>query len=93
MLFAVICIDKKDSAALRAATRPRHLEYLETFRSHITISGPILSQDGATPQGSLLILDLADYAEAAAFARDDPYMKAGLFATVIVAPFKKVFPA
>jgi len=93
MLFAVICIDKPDRSDLRAATRPAHLDYLEKFRARIAISGPLLHDDGATPKGSLLILDFADAGEAQAFAEGDPYAKAGLFETVTVAPFKKVFPA
>jgi len=30
MLFAILCTDKPDSAALRAATRPAHLDYLKS---------------------------------------------------------------
>lgn len=93
MLFAVICTDKKDQSALRAATRPTHLKYLESFLPRIAISGPLMSDDGATPKGSLLILDFADAKEAQAFADNDPYAKAGLFQSVSIAPFKKVFPA
>lgn len=91
MLFVILCTDKPDSAALRAATRPVHLEYLDKFRSRIAISGPFLADDGTTPKGSLLILDFADKAEAQSFVDNDPYARAGLFASVMVAPYKKVF--
>ena len=91
MLFAIICMDKPGQTELRAKTRPMHLEYLEKFRSRIEISGPMLTDDGAAPKGSLLILDFADGAEARAFADNDPYAKAGLFQSVSVAPFKIVF--
>ena len=91
MLFAVICMDKPDSVELRAKTRPVHLEYLEKFRSRMAISGPMLTDDGTAPKGSLLILDFADLEEAKTFAENDPYAKAGLFQSVAVAPFKKVF--
>jgi len=91
MLFAVICMDKPGKSDLRAATRPTHLEYLESFRPRIAISGPLLADDAATPKGSLLILDFADAGEAKAFADNDPYAKAGLFQSVTISPFKKVF--
>ncbi|HLF58716.1 MAG TPA: YciI family protein [Alphaproteobacteria bacterium] len=91
MLFAVICMDKPGKSDLRAATRPAHLEYLERFRSRNAISGPLLTDDGTAPKGSLLILDFADRKEAQAFADNDPYAKAGLFDSVTITPFKKVF--
>ena len=93
MLFAIICMDKPGKSDLRAATRPAHLEYLEKFRARITISGPMLSDDGTTPKGSILILDFDDAREADAFAKNDPYAKAGLFDSVSISPFKKVFGA
>lgn len=91
MLYAVLCLDKDEKSELRAATRPVHLEYLEKYRSRIAISGPLLKEDQATPKGSLLILDFADYAEAQEFADNDPYAKAGLFDSVSITPFRKVF--
>jgi hypothetical protein len=92
MHFILECIDKPDSLDLRMVTRPPHLEYLTGLSDKITIAGPILGEDGK-PVGSLLILDVADRAEAEAFAAGDPYAKAGLFASVTIRPFRKVLPA
>jgi len=91
MLYAVLCLDRDGTSDLRAATRPAHLEYLEKFRPRIAISGPLLKEDQSTPKGSLLILEFADYAEARAFADNDPYAQAGLFSSVSITPFRKVF--
>lgn len=91
MLYAVICLDNEEKSDLRAATRPAHLDYLEKYRSRIAISGPLLKDDNTTPKGSLLILDFAGYAEAREFADNDPYAKAGLFSSVSITPFRKVF--
>ena len=41
--------------------------------------------------GSLLIMDFPDRAGAEAFAADDPYNKAGLFQSVEIKAWKKVF--
>lgn len=92
MLYALICIDKPNSEALRAETRQKHLDYLEGFREKIEIAGPVLSSDGATPKGSLIVMDLKDTGEVQDFVRGDPYGQAGLFASVTAAPFKKVLP-
>jgi uncharacterized protein YciI len=93
MLFCVLCTDKPNAGALRVETRPAHLQYLERFKDRIAIAGPLLTDDRANPKASLLILDFASAEEAAEFARNDPYAKAGLFANVTIAPFKKVLPA
>ena len=85
------CIDKPEHGELRAATRARHLAYLEGFRDKIVAGGPTTTPEGA-PTGSLLLMDFADKAEAEAFAAGDPYAKAGLFAETRIEPWKRVFP-
>ena len=42
--------------------------------------------------GSLLVMEFADRAAAEDFAKNDPYAKAGLFESVAITPFRKVFP-
>ena len=90
--FAIHCIDKPDSAELRAATRAEHLAYIGKIVDSVLVAGPLLGLDGA-PIGSLLIIDFADRKAAIQFAADDPYALAGLFASVAVTAWKKVFPA
>jgi uncharacterized protein YciI len=41
--------------------------------------------------GSVFIIEFDTQAEAEEFAANDPYGKAGLFESVIIRPFKKVF--
>lgn len=89
--FAIHCIDKPDSAALRAATRPDHLAHVGGQGSRILVAGPLLGLDGL-PMGSLLILDCDDRKAAIQFAAADPYALAGLFASVAVTAWRKVFP-
>ena len=90
MLFALICTDKPRSLELRLAVRPAHLTYLETYADRISLAGPLLDPDGR-PCGSLLIIDVVDDAAAAGFADADPYVKAGLFESVVIRPFRLVF--
>ena len=90
MLFVLICTDKPASLDLRLATRPQHIAYLETYKSRIVQAGPMLDQDGR-PCGSLLMIDVADRAEAEGFAAADPYSRSLLFESVIIRPYRTVF--
>jgi len=92
MLFAIFCTDKPDSADVRAATRPDHLDYVRAVADQVFFAGPTQNDDGSAMNGSLLVMEFADLAAAKAFAENDPYNKAGLFESVVVRPWKKVFP-
>lgn len=90
MLFAVTCLDKPDSLALRLANRDAHLAFAKD--QPLIIGGPLLSDDGQTMVGSLLVVDAPDRTALDAILAADPYAKAGLFASVTIRPYKKVFP-
>jgi hypothetical protein len=90
MLFALVCTDKPQSLELRLAVRPAHLTYLETYAEKLLLAGPLLDAEGR-PGGSLLLIDVDDYAAAAGFAEADPYARAGLFESVVIRPFRAVF--
>jgi uncharacterized protein YciI len=90
MLFMLFCTDRPGGLETRLATRPTHLAYLETYRDKILFGGPALDPEGR-PCGSLLIIEVADRAEAEGFAEGDPYAKAGLFESTIIRPVRTVF--
>ncbi|MFC5384894.1 YciI-like protein [Aquamicrobium segne] len=85
MLFAFLCKDKPGALQLRLDTRPAHLEWLNGLNAaqKIAFAGPFLDQDGK-PDGSLVVVEAANQAEAEAMAANDPYAIAGLFETVDV---------
>lgn len=87
--FTLICIDKPDSLALRAATREAHLAYLRADPAVVRLGGPFLDEAGQ-PTGSMLLIEAEDLAAAQAFAAADPYAQAGLFASVEVKPWRMV---
>lgn len=88
MIWCIHCEDKPDSLELRQATRPSHVEYLGQF--DIQVGGPLLNESGEMC-GSCIMLEAPDRAAAEAFAENDPYAKAGLFAKVSIDEFKTVF--
>jgi len=92
MLYAIYCLDKPGSLEVRLGNRPAHVAYLESQGDKLITAGPLMSEDGQTPLGSLLVFEAAGRAEAEAFAAADPYALAGLFESVAIRPWRKVFP-
>lgn len=87
--FVIFAKDRPNSFDLRLATRPVHLEHLKTAADRLLFFGPTLGEDGK-PNGSLVVADFADLAEAEAFAAADPYSKAGLFESVTIRAWNQV---
>jgi uncharacterized protein YciI len=90
MLFAIMCADKPASLELRMAVRPTHLAYLQTYNERVVHAGPLLDAEGRAC-GSLLLVEVADRAEAEGLAAGDPYAKAGLFESTVIRGFRTVF--
>lgn len=92
MNFVLYCVDKADHSHVRAENRLAHIDYLKSNLDCIVLAGPTTSEDGTGMTGSVVIIDVVDRDAAEAFAAGDPYAKAGLFESVTIKPFKKVFP-
>ncbi len=94
MLYAIISEDVADSLPLRMGARPTHLERLQLLQQQgrLTLAGPhpIVDEEGFS--GSLVVAEFNDLASAQAWADDDPYITAGVYANIIVKPFKQVLP-
>jgi uncharacterized protein YciI len=86
MLYALLCNDKPDHLQLRLDTRTAHLDYLNGLGDRLKFAGPFLGDD-AKPNGSLVVIEAADLAAAKDLAANDPYAKAGLFASVDIRPW------
>jgi len=91
MPYAVIALDKEGGAPLRAELRPKHLVHLEQYAGKLLAGGAMLADDGATPVGSLLIIDSEDRAEVETIVAADPFTQAGLFQSVSIRPWRKVY--
>lgn len=88
MRVALITRDKPGALQIRLDTRSAHLDYIKTT-GVVEMAGPFLDETGQMC-GSLIILDVPDMAAAQDWADQDPYAKAGLFATVTLSEWKKV---
>ena len=88
MLIALIAKDKENHLETRKANRDAHLAYIRET-GVVSQAGPLLD-DAGQMCGSLVVLDVADMAAAQNWADNDPYAKAGLFATVELIQWNKV---
>jgi hypothetical protein len=98
MLYAIISQDIADSLPLRKESRPAHLARLQQLRDEgrLTMAGPHPAIDSDDPgpagfSGSLVVAQFNSLEEAQAWSDADPYMAAGVYADVLVKPFKQVF--
>jgi uncharacterized protein YciI len=91
-MFMVLCKDKPGHLQTRLDNRDAHLAYMKANIEKLAIGGPLQTDDRQSMIGSMLVLDIADRAELDAFLAQDPYAKAGLFESVTITPYKKVFP-
>ena len=89
MHFIIVNTDREDGVELRAETRDAHLEYLRNHGKNAKLvhAGPTPSEDGSRMTGSLLVVEAESIDDARALAEDDPYTKAGLFASTDVRPW------
>lgn len=98
MLYAIISSDVADSLEKRQANRPAHLARLEQLKAEgrLVLAGPHPAVDSNDPgaagfTGSLVVAEFESLAAAQSWAEADPFRTSGVYASVIVKPFKQVF--
>jgi hypothetical protein len=99
MLYVILGEDVPDSLDRRRQARAAHLRRIEELRDagRLVVAGPCPAIDAPDPgpagfTGSLIIAEFASLDAARAWADSDPYVTAGVFAAVIVKPFRQVLP-
>ena len=99
MLYAIVATDVANSLEKRLAARPAHLERLNAMKAEgrIVLAGPMPAIDSIDPgtagfTGSLIVAEFESLKDAQAWAEADPYVAAGVYAGVVVKPFKQVLP-
>jgi uncharacterized protein YciI len=86
MAWMIISEDGPDAAALRADTAlmAAHWAYELSIKHRILAAGSLRSDDGQTPNGSLLIVEAESRAAARALIDADPATRAGLRASITI---------
>jgi uncharacterized protein YciI len=89
LLYVIYMEDGPRSTEIRAAKREAHLAYLEQHRDILVLGGALLADDGTTRIGSMLVVNLPNRESAEAFSADEPFRRAGLFATVTITRMRR----
>jgi len=99
MWYAIIGNDRKSSLQARLAARPAHLARLEALRDagRLRLAGPFPAIDAEDPgpagfTGSLVVAEFESLDAARAWADADPYLAAGVYASVEVRPLRIALP-
>lgn len=99
MLYAIIAQDNENSLEQRLGARPAHIERLQRLKDEgrLILAGPHPAIDSEDPgpagfSGSLIVAEFSSLEDARQWADADPYVAAGVYQSVTIKPFKKVFP-
>lgn len=86
--------DRPDSAALRKQHHETHVAHVKALNNQgrITLAGPVKDDGNDKSIGAVIVFEASDLAEARRIVNDDPYVRAGVFETLVIQPFRKAFP-
>ena len=92
MIYTFILMDKPGAGELRTRVRSEHKAYLGTVADRMAFAGPLTADDGQTMIGSLLAIDFPSRAAATEWLANEPFTRAGLYASVTVHAFVNLWP-
>lgn len=85
-------LDGPGGPDIRKTTRPAHLAWLDSLGARCRLGAPMLGADGATPEGTIVVIEAKDLAEARATFAEDPYTAASLWRRVDIRQLGKWDP-
>jgi uncharacterized protein YciI len=86
-LFAMIAKDEPGTGDKRTATRPVHLDHLNSLGEKLVLAGALMGPDGV-PEGSLLVLEADTLDAATASFMADPFVAEGIFGSIEIKPWR-----
>ena len=89
MLWAIHCIDKPNTAAIRDQRLQPHRDYLTSQKRILVLAGATQNDEGTASTGSLFVLNVSSRAEAKKFSDGDPFTQGGVFASVTITRIRK----
>ncbi|MEC6795752.1 YciI family protein [Photobacterium sp. S4TG1] len=99
MWYVIFSQDIENSLERRMSVREQHLARLKELQQQerLLVAGPMPAIDDENPgeagfTGSTVIAKFESLEQAQQWANADPYIDAGVYANIIVKPFKKVLP-
>jgi uncharacterized protein YciI len=99
MWYAIYAEDSENSLERRMEYRPQHIARLSELQNQgrLLLAGPFPAIDSVDPgpagfSGSLIVAEFSDLTAAKSWAEADPFVSAGVYANVVVKPFRKSLP-
>lgn len=99
MWYAIYGTDVENSLERRQSARPAHLDRLKQLQNdgRLLLAGPFPAIDSNDPgpagfSGSLIVAEFESLEDAETWVKADPYVAAGVYASVTVKPFRKALP-
>jgi uncharacterized protein YciI len=99
MYYSIYCEDSENSLEKRLGARPEHITRIQELQDQgrLLLAGPNPKIDSEDPgpagfSGSIIIAEFDSLQDAESWAKDDPFVHAGVYEKVSVKPFKKTMP-
>lgn len=99
MLYAIMAEDAPNSLERRMAIRPQHLPRVQQLvdQGRLLCAGAFPAIDSMDPgpagfTGSLIVAEFGSLEEAQAWIEADPFYVEGVYAKVVVKPYRKALP-
>lgn len=89
MLYLIQLVDKPNQAETVKATMEAHLKYLHDANAQLVLAGGTRAEDGKTRLGSNFLLNVKNREEAEAWLANEPFNKAGIFATKTITRMRR----
>lgn len=89
MLWAIACIDKPNTAAIRDSVLQPHRDYLGSQKGILVLAGATQNDEGTAAIGSLFVVNVNSRAEAIKFSDGDPFTQKGVFASITITRMRK----
>lgn len=91
MDFLILATDKRGRESVRDELRPKRILWLRANKHRLVAAGGKVDDTNRHVHGGLMIIEAKDRADAEAFAKEDPFALAGLYESVEVVRWRRVF--
>ena len=89
MVFVIFCLDKPGHEKVRLENYEAHKTYLSTAPYCTIMSGPLVTDDDKTMQGSFFLVESDEPKIVEQFVENDPFNRAGLWEFKWISAFRK----
>jgi hypothetical protein len=91
MNFLIVANDKPGAEGIRDGLRPARLKWLRANKHRLVAAGGKVDDVNRHVHGGLMIVEARDRLEAEVFAQEDPFTAAGLYESLEIVRWRKVF--